>query len=81
MIIISPHARKRMFERDISRDDVENTLSNGEELYEDKEGKFGNLLEVGNKYLTVIWRYEGDVKEVITAYWRSKKMSRYKFIE
>lgn len=78
----SPHAAKRLLERQITEYDINNVLNNGEELYEDLEaGKYGSRLDIGDKYLVVIWIYNGEDKEVVTAYWRNKKLSKYKFIE
>ena len=80
MVVISPHTMKRMLQRDISKEDTINTISNGEEAYETEEGRYGSKLDFDYRYLVVVWEYEKDDKIVITAYWKSKKTPKYRFI-
>ncbi|MBI5227751.1 DUF4258 domain-containing protein [Candidatus Micrarchaeota archaeon] len=82
MLRISAHTLKRMKKRNVSEEDIVNAINNGEETYENTdEGKYANRSDFGNKYLIVIWRYEGEGKEVVTVYWLNRKLPKYRFIE
>ncbi len=82
MLKISAHTLKRMKKRNVSEEDIINAINNGKETYENTdEGKYANRSDFGSKYLIVKWRYEGEGKEIVTVYWRNKKLPKHKFIE
>lgn len=78
-MILPPHARRQMAKRGVSESDVREALEHGEVIIEEVNQRFG--LEKFSKLsgllsdLIVIWRYnKNGEKQVITAYWRRKKI-------
>ena len=72
-IAVSKHARKRLFEREITIDDIKNVIFSGEiiRLYEDDK-PFPSCLVLGkaknNCYIHVVASIDNDDLHIITAY-------------
>ena len=67
MIEITPHARKRMEERGITIEQVEETVQNPEGTIEVKHGRKASYRRYGSKFVVVIYEEEGENVLVITA--------------
>lgn len=70
------HALERFKTRDISKEDVYNTINNPDKILKDS---FGNIIaqkKINNYLLRVFYYIEGKSKVVLTAY-KTSKIEKY----
>lgn len=76
-VIISKHARRQMEKRGVYEQDVAACVIDGEEVFEQQNGRFGvkhySKLKGAMSDLIVVWRFKKLDKEVVTVYWRSRR--------
>lgn len=79
MVNIPPHARKQLAKRGINEADAIENVEGGEIIIEEVNGRFGlkkySKMRGLERDLIVVWFFnkKGE-KEVVTAYWRGRRV-------
>lgn len=79
MVKIPPHARKQLAKRGINEIEAIETVKGGEIIIEEVNGRFGlkkySKMHGTLQDLIVIWFFnKNGEKEVVTAYWRGRRL-------
>ncbi len=72
MIYFSRHVRRQMKWREISEDEIKNTILSPEKIEDSKKGRKNAFKHIGKKWLKVTFKQEGGKIVIITVIDKNK---------